>query len=187
MIPLRNKKCQEADTITWVPATFIIIFILAGAALLGSWMFSKAGANTGEVISKDISKLSITRSMIDFLNSPAEKYGTVYNLAYQSGVDDSTKDERLNLFKQKAEEFLWQNFPGGTKDNPDYTAWIRIYPSGEKIEQYWKLNQWASYYEVRQVYWGSQTKDLCIPGSNNLAVVSVIPDKSVAVCWHKKK
>jgi hypothetical protein len=181
---LKCKRSQEAGTLSWIFGTFMVLIIMIIYIVLTGALFAKSGGtNTGQF--DTLSTSAITESLIGFLNSDAGEYGTVYDLVKKSDADDSFKANRLEIYKSKSKTFLWTNFPGGTENNPDYTAWIRVYPINENIGQYTDLTGLTARYEVSQVYWGHQTTDLCVPGISNLIVIPILLDKKIAVCWQK--
>lgn len=156
---LKSKKSQEASTITWVFATFLIFIILVLYVSATSWIFLGSDKIKSETQHLGISKSSLTINLIEFMNMPVEKYGTVYDLVASSQIKDGLEDERQTLFSKLAEEYLAGLYPH------DYSS-IELFADG-KINA---INGFSAYYND-----GSLKS--YIAGGDITVSVPIIPNK----------
>ncbi|MDP1728715.1 MAG: hypothetical protein Q8L27_00745 [archaeon] len=109
---MKNKKSSIGTTLTWIVATFIIIFILILYFVFLGIIYEKNNPENKEIgISYSGVKISAVTFLIDFLKSDSGNGESIYDLLKKAGNNDGKDSEREGLFEEKAENFLKSSFP----------------------------------------------------------------------------
>jgi len=180
-----SKKAQIGATLTWFAAFVIVFFImilfvffcavLAGEKKIGSVMSFDTLADKGSLNIQDIS--SLKGSLILLLNSPADKEQSFYEFLSGLNVQEE-KQEDIKLFEEQTKKFVEDNLNVG-EGNIYYRSWIRVYPIGEEISQYFG----GKFQKALFSHGGSGGID-CDPLEKDATfiVIPIIPNKKIAIC-----
>lgn len=186
-----DKKAQIGATLTWFAAFIIIFFIMllfvAATTSMATWKHVSKNTETITLGYPSYSeKTTITLEVMDFLNKPVEG-GYVKDLLIRAGEGDKDEEARIKIFKDEAGKLLENIFQGGTKNNPDYSTWMRLYPINEEIRQYTNFKSLAYKYEAARVLSAAPQTSLCSPfkNSENIISIPIFKDKKLVVCWSK--
>lgn len=177
---IRNKKAQEAATLTWIIATltiFLIMFIYV--LIVGIWAAQQTLTLSQPKITQEKiqakADLTLTKNLISFLNMRIENGERMRELILKSSKDDALRKE---IFEKEAEKFLYENFEiGGFYDLSRDRFWIRIYDYNEEIKQ-------MGYNWIYSIHKGYITNGYCDPYMEDAYLMSVFlkPDKKIAIC-----
>ena len=96
MINLKNKKAQEATTLTWIVATFIILFVLIAYSVFAATMYyfgEKPNIETEKSLSSEFLKQKQFLISLEKTNYIDGKYISNYDLLKQVGSYFLVNDE----------------------------------------------------------------------------------------------
>jgi hypothetical protein len=129
-----NKKAAAAETITWIVAMFILLFLCI-IFILGVLIISEK-QEVGDIFSEVsvenqnlASDLIIQRSLESALNKKITLGGET--LLLSEAIATKNEEQLSNVFKESFNPLFSEMLPG----NPQ-PWWIRIYNKGEPIQQY---------------------------------------------------
>jgi len=148
---MKNKKAQEAATLTWIVATILIFLIMfIYIVIVGLWAAQQKLTLSQPKITKEKiqqkSDLILTQNFLSFLNSPVEIKGETTKVRELIKDNLDANKNKYEKFKEEAEGFL-NKIPIGLGINKKYArGWIRIYDKDEKIQQY-PIGKYAGDYE----------------------------------------
>lgn len=182
---MRNKKASISATLTWMVATFIILFILilflVAVTLLDN--YRKGGIKVSEEPTKRIHLgLIEIENFLGFLNTPIENKETIYELISKADIDEGKK-ERKDIFEREAKKFMQENLPmGGYFDLSRDRIWIRVYNSNVEIEQ-------MGYKYIYGLHEGYTSNGYCDPYKSNAVLINIFvaPNKKIVICTNIEK
>jgi hypothetical protein len=181
---IRNKKSQIGATLTWIVALFMIVFVMA-IYLTGVIAISKAKDDgitraiknlfkndKEQYIAND--KIIFTKSLISFLNQPVGN-AKLYEVLSKVGNEDGKEDERQKIFKEKAEEFLKENFGDrGYYAQLTLLKWTKSHDSDKETANYISKEYTAKNLDI--------DPSMIAEKNNNFGInINIYPNKAIGL------
>lgn len=179
---IRNKKASVSATLTWIVATFIILFILILYLVAVSILdYTKGGIKISRE-AKTNTDLVLIENFLGFLNTPVENDETIYELISKADVPEGKK-ERADIFEREAKKFIEENLAiGGFFDLSRDRVWIRVYNSNEEIKQ-------EGFNWIYGLHEGYTSNGYCDPYMANAVLINIFvtPNKKIVICTNIEK
>jgi len=167
---LNEKKAQIGTTITWVVASIIILFLMAGFLVITTALSGKS--KTEISFKESVENLENQRTLIAFLNFPVEVDGTkktIYNLVKENEINSDASE----IFKKSADEFISTIFTEDSWKGGVHPWWIRVQKKEEEIKKLTTTSNFRA---------GAFN---CKPEEDIISIINV-GDKKIALCVLKE-
>jgi len=174
---LKNKKAAVGSTLTWVVATFVIVFILAIYFIFGALTYVNKHQDKDLNVDSEQEYFLLTYNLKNFLASDAGYGETMYELCQNAWADPNLDSLRDRIFEQKAEAFLTKYFSSIPPNS--YNSWMRIYPDNVQPEKS-PISLFSNEFDV---YLGLP---LCDPSDDdNRRIIDLPGPNKLVVCIEK--
>ena len=131
---LNNKKAQVGDTITWVVATLVIVFVLLISIYASSLLSKTKDFSSGDFDTEDLNYDSLAKkSMFAFLLTNSQGENIVYSqLNNEKDLNELNEDLAFEIFGK----IFGKEFQVGIGINEDINYIESTYSGGENQKEF---------------------------------------------------